>query len=598
MLDRLIGVVGSEALEVLRGCLVMFADIVVAQPAVAFIPPSYHCLSISRASLSLPVPAEPVPSAQNPEPTVPTVCIHTLPPWINLYQAALDYHRINPQLRNERGRFTHCHTNSTIGLHPAVFTPEGSPTGTEDTLLNSSVPSSPSSVTFSEVPSPNKTPATSPAPQPPPVLLALVVRHHMLDHKGSLQWEGSMDDNLSPGQFLCEIENKSDERGHTTERLKINCLKNNIAFGSRADEWFTNLDATEKDTYDHLVTVFEKQWPLTAAPKTSKMERIQMLKDWVLKLDELGKKVEGPGRAQIWLHMKVPTQRRVQGTTHPVRDLIRTEPRRTYDKLSAAVLVLDTSNLKDRAAAYACDEETAHLACEPASPTKALRETFSSTHIQPPCIINQTSYPTAQNPFQTTGGQGNLFNTARCSIHPFCGSGPGALGMGRGTNQTGGTIVLQLWNRPAATHHQDLLNFALPQHPNTTEGLAAYQVQVTVWHAANPSRKPDKQHPYPLTLGTPPVGSRECWDCGQKGHMQSAPVCAGATLPEPERDWQRIVGFIACTFHAERLAASHAVNFISTQQYTPYPAYHQQSYPRAYIEDVEEDQGNGRGLSE
>jgi hypothetical protein len=41
----------------------------------------------------------------------------------------------------------------------------------------------------------------------------------MPDHKGSLQWEGSTDDNLSPGQFLCEIENKIDERGHTTEKL-------------------------------------------------------------------------------------------------------------------------------------------------------------------------------------------------------------------------------------------------------------------------------------------------------------------------------------------------------------------------------------------
>jgi len=119
----------------------------------------------------------------------------------------------------------------------------------------------------------------------------------MPDHKGSLQWEGSTDDNLSPGQFLREIENKIDERGHNTEKLKINCLKNNIAYGSGADEWFTNLEAAEKDTYEHLVKAFKKQWPLTAAPKTSKTERIQALKDWVLKPEELGKKVEGPGGA-------------------------------------------------------------------------------------------------------------------------------------------------------------------------------------------------------------------------------------------------------------------------------------------------------------
>jgi hypothetical protein len=80
--------------------------------------------------------------------------------------------------------------------------------------------------------------------------------------------------------------------------------------------------------------------------------------------------------------------------------------------------------------------------------------------------------------------------------------------------------------------------------------------------------------------------------------MQSAAVCAGAVLPEPERDWRRIAGFIARAFHTERLATNHAVNFVDIQQYNPYPQYHQQSYQRAYIEDVEDEQGNGRGLSE
>ena len=278
----------------------------------------------------------------------------------------------------------------------------------------------------------------------------------MPDHKGSLQWEGSTDDNLSPGQFLREIENKIDECGHNTERLKINCLKNNITYGSGADEWFTNLEAAEKDTYEHLVEAFKKQWPLTAAPKTSKTERIQALKDWVLKLEELGKKVEGPGGAQVWSHVKWATGlasrvRDAEDTTgfllndvykalpRPVRDLIRTEPRGSYNELSTAVLALDTGDLKDAAAVYTRDKETARLAREPASPTKALRETFVSTHIQPPRVVSQPSYPTAQNPFVAAGGQGNLFNTTRGGISPFRGSGPGALGMGRGTSQPGGT---------------------------------------------------------------------------------------------------------------------------------------------------------------
>ena len=55
------------------------------------------------------------------------------------------------------------------------------------------------------------------------------------------------------------------------------------------------------------MAAFAKQWPLTVIPKVSKAERIQALKDWVLKQTELGKKVEGPGGSHIWSHVKWAT---------------------------------------------------------------------------------------------------------------------------------------------------------------------------------------------------------------------------------------------------------------------------------------------------
>jgi hypothetical protein len=70
----------------------------------------------------------------------------------------------------------------------------------------------------------------------------------MADSKGSLQWEGGADDNLSPGQFLREIDNKIDEHGYTSEKQKINYMQNNITFSSNVDEWFGDLEAGQKDT--------------------------------------------------------------------------------------------------------------------------------------------------------------------------------------------------------------------------------------------------------------------------------------------------------------------------------------------------------------
>ena len=441
----------------------------------------------------------------------------------------------------------------------------------------------------------------------------------MADSKGSLQWEGSADDNISPGQFLREIDNKID-RSYTMERQKVNCMRNNIAFGSAADEWFRNLAAGDKDTYNHLTVAFELQWLLTAIPRALKGEHIQALKEWVLKPEDVGKKVEGPGGGQIWSHVKWATglASRVRdagdtsafliteiynGLPKPVRELIRKEPRSTYTELAAAVLALETSELKEVAVDFARDEETARLAREPASPTKAIHEALKTTHLQTPQLQycppapngynTMTPLPAPENPFMGTGGCGNLFGPARCNAaFQLCGSGPGVLEIGRGISRP----PQPLRDRPVAACHQDMIRYALSHHPDTPDGHRAYQAQVVAWHTANPHSKPDEQHPYPLTPGMPPVGSRECWDCGQMDHRQRTLICASATLPELEHDWHHIAGFITSTFNKERLtASSHAVNYVGCTQYTPYPNYIQyQSNP--YKGEVGDGQGNGQGL--
>jgi len=168
-------------------------------------------------------------------------------------------------------------------------------------------------------------------------------------------------------------------------------------------------------------------------------------------------------------------------------------------------------------------------------------------------------------------------------------------GIGRGQTLTSQTLR----ERPITLRHEDMTRHALPHHPNTPEGLAAYQAQVVAWHAKNPNQRPDEQHPYPLTPDTVGVGSRECWGCGQQGHAQGAPVCAGAILPDYEQEWRRIAGFIARAYNKERFVASQQVNYVAYSPYMQYPAYSQhQIYPNsAYDGDIDDGQGNGQGLS-
>jgi hypothetical protein len=84
--------------------------------------------------------------------------------------------------------------------------------------------------------------------------------------------------------------------------------------------------------------------------------------------------------------------------------------------------------------------------------------------------------------------------------------------------------------------------------------------------------------------------------------MQGAPVCGGASLPEPERDWRRVAGYITREFNKGRLINAQPVNYIGYNgnnpypQYIPYPNY--TSYPSGgYAGELDDGQGKGGGPS-
>ena len=124
----------------------------------------------------------------------------------------------------------------------------------------------------------------------------------------------------------------------------VNWFKVNLRYGSQADIWFKDLTKTEKDMYDRLVDAFKTQWPLTKQLKASKAERVQALKEWILKAEELGEgeKVEGPGGSKVYAHIQWANRlaarvREAEDSSgfalgevfkdlpHPVKDLIRRE---------------------------------------------------------------------------------------------------------------------------------------------------------------------------------------------------------------------------------------------------------------------------------
>ena len=113
------------------------------------------------------------------------------------------------------------------------------------------------------------------------------------------------------------------------------------------------------------------------------------------------RKVEGPGGSKVYTHVRwanglVAHIREAEDSSrfvlsevfkdlpHPVKDLIRCEKRTTYKELADSVLMIDIGDLWDSTVDYRHNEETARLVRAPPSPTKAVHDMLSATHIQGP----------------------------------------------------------------------------------------------------------------------------------------------------------------------------------------------------------------------
>jgi hypothetical protein len=86
----------------------------------------------------------------------------------------------------------------------------------------------------------------------------------------------------------------------------------------------------------------------------------------------------------------------------------------------------------------------------------------------------------------------------------------------------------------------NVLTKALPACPKNAEGLAQYNSQVLQWQATHGQnrRSPNETRPYPLSPGTVPAASGECWKCGHRSHHPGP--CANPVVPTLETKWRSI----------------------------------------------------------
>jgi hypothetical protein len=100
-----------------------------------------------------------------------------------------------------------------------------------------------------------------------------------------------------------------------------------------------------------------------------------------------------------------------------------------------------------------------------------------------------------------------------------------------------------------------------------------YNIQIVQWNTEYAGQQVSEIRPYPLSPGTTPVASGECWKCGMLGHM--GPSCENPTpIPGFESRWRSIATSIK---HSCPLTAMGNINFINeVNQWTSREEYDQQ----------------------
>jgi hypothetical protein len=128
-------------------------------------------------------------------------------------------------------------------------------------------------------------------------------------------------------------------------------------------------------------------------------------------------------------------------------------------------------------------------------------------------------------------------------------------------------------NRTPAEHMNDVIRLVLPIHLNTPASWASYNTQIIRWNTEYAGQQVSETHPYPLSPGTMPVSSGECWRCGMPEHM--GPSCDSSTqIPGLEGRWRSIAASIkrSCP-----LTTTRNVNFVNeTSTWTSREEYDQQ----------------------
>ena len=338
-----------------------------------------------------------------------------------------------------------------------------------------------------------------------------------------------------PQDFMNRLERIILMKTGLSEAEKVRFLELSLKAKSPAAIWFTTLTKANKASFASARDAFELRWPVKAITEKTTAEKQALLDETVLKMGDLGRRVAASVGAEeelshvVWadkverLAEDIPdTNNLLVASTRkklpkPLVKLIGLKPM-TWKELADAVRSITLEELMEK---VEDERDLARYAlAAPNTPSKALGTAFQNINIAP----------------QARGSTPDQYRVAQ--TNPQLTSGFSA-------------------DKPAHERLADVLNKALPLHPRNGEGMALYNAQIVLWQSTHgqSGRGPNETRPYPLTPGTVPVASGECWKCGHRTHHPGP--CSSPPVPSLETKWRSIAQTIR---KRAETAATPAIN--------------------------------------
>lgn len=367
-------------------------------------------------------------------------------------------------------------------------------------------------------------------------------------------------------EFLKSLKRGWIGQSTVTDAQKITTFEVYLAASGPAEDWYSELAEVDTATWRALETKFLERWPKIVRNVLTSAEKASELKAYVLKEENLGKKETVGGVLQythhIWAREIALKADAIPDTAMLcLEEVWKNMPKalrakvsknqKTWAEFRDDVIKVDMTELKEEIEKVKEREEQAKT-------IKDLQEKVRRQNMQ-------------TSPRSQLAGQ---LGTTYISRPPSPTPAP------RGTNYNSARAPRTLTDEE---RHRKIREGGLPIHPTTDEGRRLHEQQKLDWQTRNPQPAlPNEHRPYPLTPGTLPVGSKECFRCGQRpvdGHNQYN--CQNTKVPELEFSWRR---------HAHRLLTqpSIPVHYVAMPGYGP-----QWSYNPEY----QTEQGKGEGPS-